>query len=172
MGRTNKVVNGFHFVPPGLRAWFLKDLPEGPFQGPIPWTPLEKPLAKSTFSLMTAAGISMKTDPPFDVEREKREPFWGDPTCREIPRHATEADINVNHLHINTDYIKEDINVMLPLRRFAEFEEEGIIGKLAATCYSYYGFQHDPTELLQKAMPKVTSRMRKEGVDAVFLTPA
>jgi D-proline reductase (dithiol) PrdB len=114
----------------------------------------------------------MKTDAPFDVEREKREPFWGDPTCREIPRNATEADITVNHLHINTDYIKKDMNVMLPLRRFAEFEEEGIIGELAPTCYSYYGFQHDPTELLHKAMPMVVSRMKKEGVDAVFLTPA
>jgi hypothetical protein len=28
---------------------------------------------------MTSAGISMKTDPPFDVAREKREPAWGDP---------------------------------------------------------------------------------------------
>ena len=172
MARSNKVVDGFHFVPPGLRAWFLKDIPEAAFQGSIPWTPLGKPLRESTFSLMTSAGISMKTDPPFDVEREKREPFWGDPTCREIPRIATEADIDVNHLHINTDYIKEDMNVMLPLRRFAEFEEEGIIGRLAPTCYSYYGFQHDPTELLKKAMPKVASRMREEGVDAVLLTPA
>jgi D-proline reductase (dithiol) PrdB len=172
MERTHKVVDGFYFVPPGLRALFLKDIPEAPFHGRIPWTPLEKPLKESTFSLMTAAGISMKTDPPFDVEREKQEPFWGDPTCREIPRNATEADIDVNHLHINTDYIKKDMNVMLPLRRFAEFEEEGIIGRLAPTCYSYYGFQHDPTELLQKAMPEVASRMREECVEAVLLTPA
>lgn len=172
MEKTNKVVDGFHFVPPGLRALFLKDIPQAPFQGTIPWTPMGKPLRETTFSLMTAAGMSMKTDPPFDVEREKREPFWGDPTCREIPRHATEADIDVNHLHINTNYIKEDMNVMLPLRRFEEFEEEGIIGRLAPTCYSYYGFQHDPTELLKKAMPEVASRMKEEGVEAVLLTPA
>jgi D-proline reductase (dithiol) PrdB len=172
MERTKKIVDGFHFVPPGLRALFLKDIPKAAFQGYIPWTPLRKSLRESTFSLMTAAGISMKTDPPFDVEREKREPLWGDPTCRKIPRNATEADIDVNHLHINTDYIKEDMNVMFPLRRFAEFEEEGIIGRLAPTCYSYYGYQHDPTELLKKAMPEVASKMREEGVEAVLLTPA
>jgi hypothetical protein len=50
-------------------------------------------------------------------------------------------DKNRRRLHINTDTIKQDINVMLPLARFQEFEKEGIIGKLAPTCYSCYGFQ-------------------------------
>ena len=114
----------------------------------------------------------MKSDAPFDVEREKREPLWGDPSRREIANTATEADINVNHLHINTDYIKQDINVMLPLARFREFESEGIIGRLAPTCYSYYGYQPDPGALLGETMPKVADKMRKENVEAVLLTPA
>jgi D-proline reductase (dithiol) PrdB len=114
----------------------------------------------------------MKGDPPFDVEREKREPRWGDPTSREIPANAGQADIDVNHLHINTGYIKQDINVILPLNRFAEFAEEGLIGRLAPTCYSFYGFQLDPRELLQKTLPKVVEKMHREEVDAVVLTPA
>ena len=121
---------------------------------------------------MTSAGISMKSDPPFDVEREKLEPEWGDPSRREILKTAHESEIDVNHLHINTDYIKQDINVMLPLARFREFEEEGVIGRLAPTCYSYYGFQMDPKELLEQTMPKVASKMQEEGVEAVLLTPA
>jgi D-proline reductase (dithiol) PrdB len=121
---------------------------------------------------MTSAGISFKADPPFDVDREKREPAWGDPSSREIPHTATEADIDVNHLHINTDYIKQDINVMLPLARFREFAKEGIIGALAPTCYSFYGFQMDPSVLLEETMPEVISKMKAEGVEAVLLTPA
>ena len=36
---------------------------------------------------MTTAGISVEgLEPPFDAEREKREPMWGDPTYRRIPR--------------------------------------------------------------------------------------
>jgi D-proline reductase (dithiol) PrdB len=120
---------------------------------------------------MTSAGISMKSDPPFDMEREKAEPAWGDPSYREIPKTATEGDIEVNHLHVNTAYIKQDINVMLPLTRFQEFEQEGLIGKLAPTCYSYYGFQLDPTALLNETMPQVADRMRQENVEAVLLTP-
>jgi D-proline reductase (dithiol) PrdB len=167
-----KIVDGFRFMPPSLRAWLAKDIPAQEFSGHIPWVPLKKPLKETTFALMTSAGISLKTDLPFDVEREKREPAWGDPGRREIPSTATEADIDANHLHINTDYIKQDINVMLPLARFREFEKEGIIGRLAPTCYSYYGFQSDPKVLLEKTMPKVASKMQAEQVEAVLLTPA
>ena len=172
MTESAKVVDGFRFMPPALRAWVSKDIPDQPFGGDIPWTPLKKSIKETTFTLVTTAGISMKTDPPFAMEREKIEPEWGDPSYREISRTATENKIEVNHLHINTEYIKKDINVMLPLTRFQEFEEEDIIGKLAATCYSYYGFQFDPTALLEEAMPKMAARMREENIEAVFLTPA
>jgi hypothetical protein len=172
MADKDKVVNGFRFLPPSLSAWFSKDIPDVDFSGHIPWSPLKKPLKDTTFSLMTSAGVNFKADPPFDVEREKREPAWGDPTSREIPSTATEADIDVNHLHINTDYIKQDLNVMLPLARFREFAEEGAIGGLAPTSYSFYGFQMDPKVLLEETMPKVASKMKSEGVDAVLLTPA
>ena len=172
MTESAKTVDGFRFMPPALRAWISKDIPDRPFSGDIPWTPLKKPIKETTFTLMTTAGISMKSDSPFDMEREKLEPAWGDPTYREIPRTAAESDIEVSHLHINTEYIKQDLNVMIPLKRFQEFEAEGIIGKLADTCYSYYGFQLDPTALLEETMPKVADRMQEENIEAVLLTPA
>jgi D-proline reductase (dithiol) PrdB len=171
MPDTSKVVDGFLFLPPALRAWISKDIPDQPYSGKIPWAPLKKSISETTFTLMTSAGISMKSDPPFDMEREKAEPAWGDPSYREIPRAATERDIEANHLHVNTAYIKQDINVMLPLARFQEFEQQGLIGKLAPTCYSYYGYQMDPTVLLNETMPQVAERMRQEKVEAVLLTP-
>ncbi|MDH3798121.1 MAG: glycine/betaine/sarcosine/D-proline family reductase selenoprotein B [Desulfobacterales bacterium] len=171
MSDTSKTVDGFLFLPPALRAWISKEIPDQPYSGRIPWTPLGKSISETTFTLMTSAGISMKSDPLFDMEREKNEPAWGDPSYREIPKTATERDIEVNHLHINTAYIEQDINVMLPLKRFQEFEQEGLIGKLAPTCYSYYGYQLDPTVLLNETMPQVADRMRQEKVEAVLLTP-
>ena len=172
MSDDSKAVDGFRFLPPSLSAWIKKDIPDRPYSGKIPWTPLHKSIKETTFTLVTTAGISMKSDSPFNMEREKIEPTWGDPSYREIPRTATENDIEVSHLHINTDYIKQDINVMLPLKRFQEFEKEGIIGKLTPTCYSCYGFQLDPTVLLNETMPQVADRMREENVEAVLLTPA
>jgi D-proline reductase (dithiol) PrdB len=171
MSEASKIVDGFLFMPPALRAWISKDIPDQPFSGKIPWTPLDKSISEATFTLVTSAGISMKSDQRFDMEREKAEPAWGDPSYREIPKTATEGDIEIDHLHVNTAYIKQDINVMLPLARFQEFEQEGLIGKLAPTCYSYYGFQLDPTALLNETMPQVADRMRQENVEAVLLTP-
>ena len=171
MTQQEKIVDGFRFMSPALAAWIRQGIPEEPYAGRIPWTPLKRPLKEATFSLMTSAGVSMKTDPPFDMDRERREPSWGDPTHREIPRDATENDVAVNHLHIKTDYIEKDLNVTLPTARFAELEARGVIGKLAPTSYSYYGFQIDPEVLLEETMPKVAARMYAEGVDAVLLTP-
>lgn len=172
MEQVQKTVDGFRFLPPGLKAWIRALIALREFKGPIPWTPLRKPLNQTTISLVTSAGISLKTDPPFDMEREKRESVWGDRSYRTIPRGTTEKDIDVNHLHINTHYIRQDINVILPLGRFEEFEKERIIGRLAPTSYSFYGFQWKNTDFLEEAIKPISERMKREGVEAVFLTPA
>ncbi len=172
MEEMKKRVDGYRFLPPSLAAWIRTFIPEGDFDGSIPWTPLAKSLSSASVALVTSAGISLKSDPPFDMEREKREPLWGDRTLREIPRETTEETIDANHLHINTDYVKQDINVMLPLRRMEELEQEGFIGHLADTAYSFYGFQWENTDFLAEAIEPMSKKMKKEGVDAVFLTPA
>lgn len=172
MEQGQKKVDGFRFLPPSLAAWVRSFIPDENFEGPIPWTPMSEPLSQSTIALATSAGISLKTDPPFDMEREKREPLWGDRSFREIPRGAAEKDIEVNHLHINTAYIKQDMNVILPLTRMAEFEREGVIGRLAPTAYSFYGFQWNNTDFLKEAVEPISKRMKLEAVDAVLLTPA
>ena len=172
MEHGEKRVDGFRFLPPGLKAWVHTFIPDEEFQGVVPWTPLSKPLRQTTVSLVTSAGISLKTDPPFDMEREKREPLWGDRSYRVIPKGTTEKDVDVNHLHINTSYIKQDINVILPLTRMAEFEQEGVIGRLASTSYSFYGFQWQNTNFLEEAIKPMSQNMKQEGVEAVLLTPA
>ena len=172
MEQTEKRVDGFRFLPPSLSAWIQIFIRDREFNGMIPWTPMSKPLSRTTLSLVTSAGISLRTDPPFDMEREKREAIWGDRSYRSIPRGTTEKEIDVNHLHINTTYIKQDINVMLPLARMAEFEKEGVIGRLAPTSYSFYGFQWENTEFLKEAIAPISKKMKLEGVGAVLLTPA
>ena len=173
MDPSEKTVDGFRFLPPSLAAWIRRyHIPPTAFAGEIPWTPMAAPLNRSVLALVTSAGISLKSDPPFDMEREKREPLWGDRSFRMIPAGTTARDVNANHLHINTGYILEDINVMLPLGRMAEFEQEGIIGRLAPTSYSFYGYQWQNTEFIEQAIAPMARRMQEEEVDAVLLTPA
>jgi hypothetical protein len=54
----------------------------------------------------------------------------------------------------------------------AEFEKEKIIGCLAPTSYSFYGFQWKSTDFLKEAMEPISTRMKLEGVKAVLMTPA
>jgi len=167
-----KRVDGFRFLPPGLAAWIRTLIPKEEFTRPIPWTPVTNPLAQTTVGLVTSAGISLKGDLPFDMEREKKDPLWGDRSYRKIPRGTTERDIEVNHLHINTAYVKRDLNVILPLARMADLEEEKRIGRLAPTAYSFYGFQWQSTQFLYEAIAPIAKDMKSEGVEAVLLTPA
>jgi D-proline reductase (dithiol) PrdB len=167
-----KIVDGFRFIPPGLRAWIRNSIPEDDFKGTIPWTPMGKSIRETTFALVTSAGISLRADPPFDMEGERKDPTWGDRSYRMIPRGTTEKDIDVNHLHINTKYIKQDINVILPLTRMAEFEKKGIIGRLAPASYSFYGFQWQNTDFLKESFEPISKQMKLEGVGAVLMTPA
>jgi D-proline reductase (dithiol) PrdB len=171
MGQEKKV-DGFRFLPPGLAAWIRTFIPKEEFKGFIPWTPMAKPLRQTTVALVTSAGISLKTDPPFDMEREKKEAIWGDRSYRVISRETTEKDIEVNHLHINTNWIKQDINVILPLARMAEFEKEKVIGRLAPTAYSFYGFQWQNTDFLKEAIEPISKKMKSESVEGVLMTPA
>jgi len=172
MEQGEKKVDGYRFLPPALKAWVKTFIPDEDFKEYIPWTPMTKPLTETTIALVTSAGISLKTDPPFDMEREKREPIWGDRSYRTVPKETTEKDIEVNHLHINTSYIKQDINVILPLSRMAEFEQEKIIGRLAPTAYSFYGFQWQNNEFLKEAVEPISKNMKAERVEAVLITPA
>lgn len=172
MEKEFKKVDGFQFLPPKLSAWIQTFIPDDDFKGTIPFQPLSKPLSKARLSLVCSAGISLKSDPPFDMEREKVEPTWGDPTFRNIPKGTKEMDIEINHLHINTTYIKEDINVMLPLNRMEEFAQENVIGELAPTSYSFYGFQWESTEFLTTGIRPMIEKMKDEAVDAILLTPA
>lgn len=171
MAQETKTVDGFKFLPPKLSKWIQTFIPDA-FDGQIPFQPLAKPLDQARISTVTSAGISLKTDMPFDMETEKKTPTYGDPSFREIPKGTTGADIDVNHLHINCSYIFEDIDVMLPLTRLAEFSKEGIIGELAPTSYSFYGFQWESTDFISQAIAPMTEKMKAEAVDAVVLTPA
>lgn len=164
-------VDSFKFLPRSLAAYF-QNMPARRLE-PVPFTPLARPLNECRFALVTTAGVYVRDqDPPFDIEREKREPMWGDPTYRRIPRDVRQEQIGVAHLHINTRDIEADVNVTLPVSRFLELESEGVIGSLAPTSYSFMGYQMNSSEWRQNYGPEVAGLMKDEAVDAVLMTPA
>ena len=169
------MVDSFKYLPRSIAYFYQTTLAEMP-ERPIPWTPLTKPLTECTFSLVTTGGLYQKdVDAPFDIEREKLEPTWGDPTFRAIPTDIEQEALGASHLHINTAWVLEDVNRLLPIHRFQELAEAGIIGRLAPTAYSFMGFQgmpHEATAWEATYGPQVAAQMKEEGVDCVLLTPA
>lgn len=167
---ANKQVDGLRFAGPAARI-LQQTIPTEPQYERIPWTPLLTPLPACRVALLTTAGVSLRSDLPFNLERERQEPTWGDPSFRRIPSSATANDVDINHLHINTAYAQQDLNVVLPLQRFQELEQSGEIGSLAPTSYSIMGFNTDPTELVCHTAPQIVEGMYAEGVDVAVLVP-
>ena len=164
-------VDSFKYLPRSIAAYYQTLRVER--ADPIPWTQLSKPLNQCRFALVTTAGIYDKErEPPFDAEREKREPMWGDPTYRRIRRDVPQAQIGASHLHINNRDILADVNIVLPVNQFAELEAQGVIGSLAAVNYSFMGYQLNTSEWRERYAPEVAALMKDEAVDAVLLTPA
>ena len=138
---------------------------------PVPWTPLPRPLSEATVALVSTAGLSMLSDTPFDADSERRNPWWGDPSYRVIPHSAAPTDVVASHLHIETAYLQQDLEVALPLRRLAEAAAQGQIGRVAPSHYSFMGYLLDPTEFLERSVPAMIERMRAEAVDAAVFAP-
>jgi D-proline reductase (dithiol) PrdB len=170
MTQSTITVDSFKYLSPASTAIVKSMIARAP-KDPVPWTPLRRPLAEATVTLVSTAGLSVKSDPPFDAEAECRNPWWGDPSHRVIPSAATETDIVVSHLHIEPAYIHEDLNVALPLARLAELEREGRVGRSAPSHYSFMGYLLDPTEFLASAVPAMIAEMKQEDVDAAVFVP-
>ena len=156
-----------------MKAWAARER-EGTGASPggaIPFTPLPRPLRDCTVALISSAGIALRTQPPFDQEGERRNPWWGDPSFREIPLGTTEAEIKIWHLHISPRFGEADLDVVLPMRRLQELAVEGFVGRPARTHYSTMGYILDPRELMETTAPAIAERMHGDGVDAAALVP-
>ena len=166
-------VDSFKFLPRLIATFYQMTEREPAY--PIPWTPLAKPLAACKFGLITSGGLYQKgVEPPFDIEREKQEPSWGDPTYRTIPADIAQADVGVSHLHLNPVFAEEDVNVVLPLTRFQELTDSGTIGGVADEAYSFMGFQGFPPDASawqETYLPEVIAKFKASGVDCILLTP-
>ena len=167
-------VDSFRYVSPLITRYYKlsrvdKDLP-------IPWTPLARPVNQSRFALVTTGGLYHKgEEPPFDLERERQNPPWGDPSFRTLPADMKPSEVGVSHFHINSCDILEDMNILLPVQRLRELSAEGRVGGLAAHAYSFMGYQGFPADLTgwkDTYGPQVAEKMCSEKVDCVLLSTA
>ena len=149
-----------------MKAWAARE----PARPPV-WTPLAKPLAAARIALIGSAGIARRDQPPFDQEGERRNPWWGDPSHRVLPRGTTERDVRLHHMHIDPRHGETDLDCVLPLRRLDEAQRDGLIGAVAPSHYSFMGYLLDAQPFLERTVPRIVEQMKEEAVDAALLVP-
>lgn len=170
MGRLKNRLLAKLLTPfPGLLEKLVERIPVGDITfDTAPWTPFTKGLKGSTFAIVTTAGVHVKGQRPFDMKDPD-----GDPTWRGIPTGTPAGDYTITHDYYDHKDADRDINIVYPIDRMRELAEEGVIGGLARTHYGFMGHvtgRHVPT-LIDVTAPEVVANLKKEGVDAVLLTP-
>ena len=132
----------------------------------IPWTSYTGKPSEQTFALITSGGLYLKdSQPAFNTVS-----IHGDPSFREIPKTVQQEEIGIAHAHYDHSLAEQDINIIFPIHRLIELENEGVIGKLIDTHYSY-SYVNNVVPLVTETVPKMISRIKADGVDVVLLVP-
>lgn len=133
-----------------------------------PISELRKPLSECKFALVTTAGFRLSDDEPYDRSIKS-----GDTSYREIPNDIEVQDLIEDHRSSSFEHsgIEADKNLALPLDRFRELLDRGVIGGLNSRHFSFMGSIISPRPLINKYAPEAAAKLRADGVDAVFLTP-
>ena len=167
------IVDSFKFLPRTFRPLY-RGVGSFPGEEATVWVPFAKRLSDSRIALLTSAGIYVKaSQQPFDLERERAHPEWGDPTWRAIPATSTSGEIGVAHLHINDEDLLADLEIALPVRGLAELATDGVIGGVVDEHVSVMGYQDRGLDAWRDATaPQVVERLRMLQSDGVILAPA
>jgi len=166
------VIDSFRFLPRSFAPLYDNPTPLPGEEGDV-WAPLAPRLAQARIALLTSAGLYLEGDQePFDSERERREPTWGDPTHRVLPASVAGRGLGMSHLHVNPDDVLADPEIALPLEGLSALVAEGRVGAVAPSHYSVMGYQEAGLAgWREQTAPAIISALRDEAVDGMVLAP-
>lgn len=131
------------------------------------WNPFNKPLNQARVALLCSSGMSRKDQEPFDPLARSELSY------REIPKETRIDDLIINYDYYDHRDADQDPNVILPLDRFRELEQEGFIGELAEINYGLgMGRMYKRTDLQTKLAAEIARKVKTAKVDILFCVPA
>ena len=132
----------------------------------VPFTPFEGELSRATVAIVSAGGVHLKDQEPFNISDE-----LGDLTFRLIPPDADTSDLMVTHHHYDHSDADEDINVVFPLDVLRDLKEEGFVRDLARKHVGYMGYTMQLKAMYEGTAPQIANEIdRGSRADAVVLT--
>ncbi len=166
----DRIGNWFFGIPAVAQIWAKLLARDSQAQGDsIPFARLAKPLDQCRAALLTTGGIHLPEQPPFDMENPE-----GDASYREIPGDVALDQLVITHKYYNHKDADADPNIILPLDHFRDLASRGVIGQVAPRHFSFMGHIEGAQLpiLVEQTAPEVAAKLRADGVDFAFLTPA
>ncbi len=136
----------------------------------VPFTPFDRELSKSTIAIVTAGGVHLKDQEPFNIADE-----LGDLTYREILPDVDSSQLMVTHHHYDHRDADEDINVVFPIDVLRDLETEGFIGGIAKKHIGYMGYTMQLKAMYEgtvchRTVVAVQREIEMKGIPTVLIT--
>jgi D-proline reductase (dithiol) PrdB len=132
----------------------------------VPFTPFDGDLSKATVAIVTAAGVHIKDQDPFNIADE-----LGDLTYRVIPEDVDSSRLMVTHHHYDHADADSDINVVFPIDALRDLKEEGFIREIARKHVGYMGYTMQLKAMYEGTAPEIANEIDKGSrADLVVLT--
>ena len=132
--------------------------------------PLARPGPRERWrvGLLTAAGVHLVGQPPFDMTDPD-----GDPTFRLLPPDPAAAELTITHDYYDHGAADRDPNCVLPLDRLRELAARGRLGHVASRHVSFMGHLRGPRleQLVRETAPAIAQVFADDGVDVVVAAP-
>ncbi len=132
----------------------------------VPFTPFEGELPKSTIAIVTAGGVHLKEQEPFNIADE-----LGDLGYRIIPEDVNSEQLMVTHHHYDHADADKDINVVFPIDVLRDLQAEGFIKAGARKHIGYMGYTMQLKAMYEGTAREIANEIDKGSrADAVILT--
>ena len=132
----------------------------------VPFTPFEGELAKSTVAIVTAGGVHLRDQEPFNIADE-----LGDLGFRIIPHDVDSADLMVTHHHYDHSDADQDINVVFPIDVLRDLEVDGFTRGIARRHVGYMGYTMQLKAMYEGTAVEIANEIDKGSrADVVVLT--
>lgn len=132
----------------------------------VPFTPFDRELKNTTVAIVTAGGVHLRDQEPFNIANE-----LGDLGYRIIPPEVKSSQLMVTHHHYDHTDADADINVVFPIDVLRDLHEEGFVGGIAKKHVGYMGYTMQLKAMYEGTAPEIANEIDKGSrADVVILT--
>jgi D-proline reductase (dithiol) PrdB len=132
----------------------------------VPFTPFEGDLGKASVSIVTAGGVHLRDQEPFNIADE-----LGDLGYRVIAEDVDSAELMVTHHHYDHSDADKDINVVFPIDVLRDLKQERFIGGVARKHIGYMGYTMQLKAMYEGTAREIANEIDKGSrADLVVLT--